>query len=77
MIGDLFSSFVKRRFGIKESSMVIGLDQIPESLFPLLMVQDILGFSVQHVALAVVAFIIFELLVSRLLYWMHIRKQPY
>src|SRR4029434_508345 len=33
--GDLFSSFVKRRLGFAPSSMAIGLDQIPESLFPL------------------------------------------
>lgn len=36
MLGDLFSSFVKRRFGIPSSGMALGLDQIPESLFPLL-----------------------------------------
>jgi CDP-2,3-bis-(O-geranylgeranyl)-sn-glycerol synthase len=34
--GDLFSSFVKRRLGLASSSMALGLDQIPESLFPLL-----------------------------------------
>src|SRR5690349_17501452 len=33
--GDLFSSFVKRRLGFPPSSMALGLDQIPESLFPL------------------------------------------
>ena len=34
--GDLLSSFVKRRMGLASSSMAIGLDQIPESLLPLL-----------------------------------------
>jgi CDP-2,3-bis-(O-geranylgeranyl)-sn-glycerol synthase len=34
--GDLISSFVKRRLGLASSSMAVGLDQIPESLFPLL-----------------------------------------
>jgi len=33
--GDLFSSFVKRRLGFPPSSMALGLDQIPESVFPL------------------------------------------
>jgi len=36
MAGDLFSSFVKRRFGFQPSSRATGLDQSPESLFPLL-----------------------------------------
>src|SRR5215470_7448659 len=35
MIGDLFSSFLKRRLKFPPSSKAIGLDQIPESLFPL------------------------------------------
>jgi CDP-diglyceride synthetase len=32
--GDCLSSFVKRRFGLEPSSMTLGLDQVPESLFP-------------------------------------------
>ena len=34
MAGDCFSSFVKRRFGLEPSSMTLGLDQVPELLFP-------------------------------------------
>ena len=34
MIGDLFSSFVKRRLGMSSSSKFTGLDQIPEALIP-------------------------------------------
>ena len=33
MIGDLISSFVKRRLGLTSSSKFTGLDQIPESSF--------------------------------------------
>ncbi len=36
MAGDLLASFIKRRWGLAPSSQAIGLDQIPESLFPLL-----------------------------------------
>jgi hypothetical protein len=35
MAGDLFSCFVKRRLRLASSSMAIGLDHVPESLFPL------------------------------------------
>ena len=34
MAGDCLSSFVKRRFRLEPSSMTLGLDQVPESLFP-------------------------------------------
>ena len=35
MFGDLLSSFFKRRMGLVPSSQCIGLDQLPESLLPL------------------------------------------
>ena len=39
MAGDLLSSFVKRRFGVAPHGSVLGLDQIPEALLPLLLVK--------------------------------------
>src|SRR5512139_4194097 len=36
MAGDLLSSFVKRRLGRPPSSQALGIDQVPESLLPLL-----------------------------------------
>src|SRR5690349_3378269 len=36
MAGDLLSSFVKRRAGLAPSSRATGLDQLPESILPLL-----------------------------------------
>ena len=45
MAGDLFSSFVKRRLHLASSSMAIGLDHIPESLFPLLASRLLLPLS--------------------------------
>ncbi|MGD8568516.1 MAG: CDP-archaeol synthase [Gammaproteobacteria bacterium] len=77
MLGDLFSSFVKRRLGLKVSSMAIGLDQVPESLFPYLLVMERLNMPLLEIAIAVLTFTAFELLVSRFLFWLHIRNQPY
>jgi CDP-2,3-bis-(O-geranylgeranyl)-sn-glycerol synthase len=77
MAGDLFSSFIKRRLGMKVSSMALGLDQIPESLFPLLLLRNAMNYGMLEIVIGVVSFIIIELLISRLLYWLHIRKQPY
>jgi len=77
MAGDLLSSFTKRRLGMKESSMALGLDQIPESLFPLLLLSNKMNYGTLEIVIAVISFIVFELLVSRFLYWLHVRKQPY
>lgn len=77
MLGDLVSSFSKRRLGRASSSQAFGLDQIPESLFPLLAVQRPLGLHAAEIALLVGAFLVLELLLSRLLYRFHIRERPY
>ena len=77
MIGDLFSSFVKRRLKLPPSSQALGLDQIPESLFPLLAVQKMLSLSFAEIAACVAIFTVGELIVSRFLYWLRIRDQPY
>ncbi len=77
MMGDMVSSFIKRRLGLVSSSMALGLDQIPESLFPLLGCKDLLGISVEQMVVIVVAFFLIELILSRLLFWFHIRKTPY
>jgi CDP-2,3-bis-(O-geranylgeranyl)-sn-glycerol synthase len=77
MLGDLLSSFIKRRLRIAPSGMALGLDQIPESLLPLLGAG--LYFEMDWLAFAELAliFLVLELLLSRVLYWLHIRKQPY
>ena len=53
MAGDLFSSFVKRRLHLASSSMAIGLDHIPEFLFPLLASLLLLPLSILDVVTGV------------------------
>jgi CDP-diglyceride synthetase len=77
MAGDLFSSFVKRRVHLPASSRAIGLDQIPESLFPLLSCRSMLALTPADIIVAAVLFFIGELALSRLLYKIRIRRQPY
>jgi len=77
MAGDLFSSFVKRRMGLPPSSMATGIDQIPESLLPLLLLKEPLGLEWQSIGVIVVAFFVAELLSSKILYKFRIRKRPY
>lgn len=77
MAGDLFSSFVKRRMNRPPSSRATGLDQVPESLFPLLACRDAVSLTAVDIALAVAIFFVGELILSRLLYRAHLRDQPY
>jgi len=77
MIGDLLSSFVKRRLRFPPSSQAVGLDQIPESLFPLLACQSGLSLTFTDIAFCVSIFLVGELVVSRLLHRLRVRDQPY
>ena len=77
MAGDLFSSFVKRRLNFPPSSQALGLDQVPESLFPMLACRDALLLTIPDIALGVGVFFIGELILSRLLYKVHLRDKPY
>jgi len=77
MVGDGLSSFVKRRLGLLPGDKATGLDQIPESLLPLLAVADQYGLVGADVALLVAGFTLFDVVASRLLYRIHIRRRPH
>jgi CDP-diglyceride synthetase len=77
MAGDLISSFTKRRLGMPPSSKAPGLDQIPEALLPLAVCASPLGLQWYEVAILVGVFWILEVLLSRVLYSLHIRRQPW
>jgi CDP-archaeol synthase len=77
MAGDLFSSFVKRRLNLPSSSRALGLDQIPESLLPMLACRDALSLTAVDIALGVGVFFAGELMLSRLLFHAHLRDEPY
>lgn len=77
MMGDLLSSFTKRRMGRPVSSQSQGLDQVPESLFPLVFLAEPFHLQWYEVLVLVGAFWILELLLSRMLFRLHIRNRPY
>ncbi|MDG4595051.1 MAG: CDP-archaeol synthase [Candidatus Contendobacter sp.] len=77
MLGDLLSSFFKRRLGVPTSGMALGLDQIPEALLPLLAVADVFGLSWPAIAATTVGFIVLELGLSPIFYRLGIRNRPY
>ena len=77
MAGDLCSSFAKRRLNFAPSSQALGIDQIPESLLPLVALRGVLLLSVADIAVGVAGFMVGELLLSRLLYKIRLRDEPY
>ena len=77
MVGDLFSSFVKRRLHLASSSMAIGLDHIPESLFPLLASRLLLPLSIFDIVAGVTIFVVGALTLSPLLFKLNLRDEPH
>jgi CDP-2,3-bis-(O-geranylgeranyl)-sn-glycerol synthase len=77
MAGDTLSSFVKRRIGLPPSSRATGLDQIPESLLPLLICRLLLPLAALDIAIVVTIFLFGEIALSRVLYQAHLRDRPY
>jgi hypothetical protein len=77
MAGDLCSSFIKRRLNLAPSSQALGLDQIPESLLPLLVCWRTFGLDPYSVAAILVLFFLGELVLSKVLFRMHVRDRPY
>jgi len=77
MIGDLLSSFIKRRLKLQPSRMAPFLDQVPESLFPALYMMQVLSLAWEDVLFIVVVFIVVELVLSKILYRLGVRQRPY
>ena len=77
MVGDLCSSFIKRRRDMVASSHAAGLDQLPESLLPLLFSSWLLQFSIFYALILALIFMFSSLLLSPLLYRLGLRKRPY
>lgn len=67
MSGDTGSSYLKRRLGYPSSCASPGLDQLPESLLPLLLLQRVTATGPAELAAVTVAFAAIDLLLSRLL----------
>lgn len=75
VLGDLFSSFIKRRFALLPSSKVPLLDQVPESFFPAFMMMDAFNLDPSSLALLVLFFTVIDMVTIYFLYrWRILRK---
>jgi len=77
MAGDTLSSFIKRRLGLPPSGRAIGLDQIPESLLPLLAVQGMLQLPAPLILGVTIAFFLLEIPAARWSFRFGLRDRPY
>ncbi len=77
MMGDLISSFIKRRLGLASSAMAFGLDQIPEALLPTVLISAFVDLLVLDVIIVVIVFVVLDVALSQLLYRLGIKEQPY
>ncbi|MFO7787809.1 MAG: CDP-archaeol synthase [Halospina sp.] len=77
MLGDLASSFTKRRLGLGAGDRALGLDQLPEGLLPNFVAWWWLGVPGWAALLAALIFSALNIWVSPLLYRLGIRRQPH
>lgn len=77
MVGDLVASFTKRRLGLVESSRFRIMDVMPESLLPVFILLDDLQLNILSGGISVALFFVLEVILSPVLFRLHIRKKPY
>jgi hypothetical protein len=66
-----------RRLGFPRSSMALRLDQIPESLFPLAACRLLLPVTFVDILVGVAIFVAGGLILSPILFRLHLRDKPY
>jgi len=77
MLGDLLSSFVKRRMRLPPSSRAPVLDQLPEALLPTIILAPEVGLSAGEVTVVVVTFFLLAVTLSPMLFNLGIRNRWY
>lgn len=77
MAGDLISSFIKRRLGLASSAKAIGLDQLPESLLPAILLHVLFDYGWIELIGAVALFALVDVSLSPLLFKLGLRRVPH
>ena len=66
MLGDALSSAIKRRLALEPGAEVLGLDQLPEALLPLVLFAEPLRIGAVEIAVVALAFVGLDLLAAPL-----------
>ena len=77
MLGDAASSFLKRRQGLGSGGRARGLDQLPETLLPLLVLRAADAVSWLEALAALLGFLVVGAGLSRVLFFLGVRQRPY
>lgn len=77
LLGDMLSSFIKRRRGLAASARALWLDQIPEAVLPMILAFFWLPLGLWQAVAVVVLFTASNILLSPVLYRLGIRHQPH
>ena len=77
MLGDMISSFVKRRLSLQSGSRCLGIDQVIEALLPVLTMRKALSLSWLDCFLIVLLFSVLDIVLSPILYKVGFRRNPY
>lgn len=77
MLGDLVSSFVKRRLGLRPSAPAPGLDQLPESVLPLVLIRAALPCSWGDILVVAATFTAGEMAIALVLSRLGWRERPF
>lgn len=77
MLGDLGSSFIKRRLGLAPGDRASVLDQLPEALLPVAVAVPLLDVGVAEAVLVVMLFALLVIGLSPLLYRLGLRRRPH
>jgi len=77
LLGDMLSSFIKRRRGLAASARALWLDQVPEALLPMILAFFWLPVGLWQALAVVVLFTLSNIVFSPLLYRLGIRHQPH
>ena len=77
MLGDLMTSFVKRRLGLVSGDRARGLDQLPEGLLPALPAWWLLDAPWWELVIAALIFSVLNIWGSPLLYRWGLRHRPH
>ncbi len=77
MVGDLATSFLKRRMRLPASSQVVGLDYLPEALLPAVMLAMKYNIAAADVVVITGMFVLLATALSPILFTLGIRRQPF
>lgn len=77
LLGDLLSSFIKRRRGLESSAKALGLDQIPEAALPVILAVFWLSLSGWAALCLVAVFTFSNVIFSPILFRLGIRNRPH